>query len=77
MKSQMPRMKRYAYCSACGKRGYPERRIARAAAKELHDKRVSVYWCQHGGECWHVGHLWAAVVAGDLTRADIRAHHVL
>lgn len=56
-------------CPRCGKRQYPTRRAARKAARTIpSDGHLNAYRC---GRYWHLGHLPAAVIAGELSRADI------
>lgn len=58
-------------CPDCGKVRYLSRSIARKVAKNLNRRRpghLNAYRC---GSFWHVGHLPSAVIAGDLSRAEI------
>ena len=57
----------------CGKRGYGCKAVAKKRARQHEGdtkERMRQYRCQSSG-LWHNGHLPAAVVRGDLTRADI------
>ncbi len=45
-------MSSYVTCEATGKRGWPSRKMAKAACRKVRN-RFRIYWCQ---EChhWHV-----------------------
>lgn len=74
MKTYEAQFLRNSFCRNCGKRGYYERRAAKQAMKRMNESGLSVYWCRHGGDVWHIGHLWPEVRAGEMDRSDIRAH---
>lgn len=59
-----------AICATCGKRSFETRSAARSAAHAdgITGQRMNAYRC---GDLWHLGHLPAAVKAGNATRADI------
>lgn len=51
-------------CFECdGKRTYPSRRVAKAAAKTTPGRHMSAYQCAHGWG-WHLGHLPKTVRRG-------------
>lgn len=61
----------FGTCADCGKRCYPTKADAKAAARQLvHRKggRLSVYQC---GSYWHFGHLPTQIRRGDATRDDL------
>lgn len=45
-------------CDPCGKRTYPNRRVARRARRVLypHEHYMSAYRCPRDGSLWHLGH---------------------
>lgn len=56
-------------CPRCGKREWPTRKDAKAAARRFFPgERLSVYRC---GDVWHLGHLPTAVRRGHITRDEI------
>lgn len=62
-----------ARCADCGKIRFLTRKAAKHAAKNLNRRRpghLNAYQC---GEFWHIGHLPAAVIAGNRTRAELDA----
>lgn len=62
---------RWIRCPDCGKRGWVEKKAAKAVDRRLHDPRMSVYRCPYNYTYWHVGTLPAPVVAGDIPRSEI------
>lgn len=61
------------YCDEHGKLLWPDRKTARAVARNHYETRKSVYRCSINSQFFHVGGLWAEVKHGDLSRADMRA----
>lgn len=63
---------RLHHCQRCGKWCYPSRTAAKAAARMLHPgDHMSAYWCPVDGRYAHFGHLPAAVITGEIERAEI------
>lgn len=58
-------------CAACGKRGYPSKRAAKALKRHHADRDLSIYRC---GDYWHVGHLAPRVKAGKESRTSLYSH---
>lgn len=73
-----PLSDRYGYipgghpCPTCGKRSWLTRADAKKVARRMHDTHLNVYRC---GDAWHLGHLPAPVIRGDLNRSDITPPH--
>jgi hypothetical protein len=61
-----------AYCDTHGKLLWPDRKTARAVAREHHDDRKSVYHCSvpEFSHLFHVGHLAPEVKRGTVSRSD-------
>lgn len=61
------------WCEAHGKLLYTTRKLAKFAAKRLHDKGMSEYACEahEGSGLWHIGHLPISVRNGTITRQSI------
>ena len=60
-----------ARCATCGKRCYPTKADAKAAARQLPRRKgghLSVYPC---GPYWHFGHLPKTIRTGDAGRDDL------
>lgn len=56
---------------ACGKVGYLCRRDAKHIARQLGHRGLSTYRCPDSGY-WHLGHLPKRVIAGEMSRDEIR-----
>lgn len=60
------------WCRTHGKNLYRSRRAARRAARRFHPgDHLSSYPCDEHSARWHIGHLPAAVTAGEQARSDI------
>jgi hypothetical protein len=59
-------------CATTGKRSYSTRKAARRSERQQRAAKghMSTYQCECGW--WHLGHLPAEVVAGHVTRDEIR-----
>lgn len=60
-------------CETCGKRLYRSRGRAKTAIRNMHDPGMREYRCEllNG---WHIGHLPAAVIAGERTIRPLTEH---
>lgn len=56
-------------CADCDKRVYPSSKTARAIAKRIPGRHMNTYRCPVGNG-WHLGHLPAVVVHGDLDKDE-------
>lgn len=61
----------WATCTHCGKRTYATGKLAKRAAKLLHDTHRDAYPCE-SGTGWHIGRIPTAVLRGDFTRSEWR-----
>ena len=61
-----------AFCEVHGKLLWPDRKSARAVARQHHEDRKSVYPCSVPGfgHLFHVGHLAPEVKRGEMSRAE-------
>ena len=58
-------------CPETGKRMYANRKLARRAARLMHDPTLAAYSCPHapeGAPHHHVGHLLGSIVRGSKAR---------
>jgi len=61
-------------CGPCGgKRRYPNRRTAQAAAKQTPGAHMTAYRCPHWPGWWHLGHMPRSVVRGREAKASFQA----
>jgi hypothetical protein len=58
-----------AFCELHQKLLWPDRKTARAVARQHHDDRKSVYHCSVQPHLFHVGHLAPEVKHGEMSRA--------
>lgn len=70
--SKLPFVQPYVgTCAGCGKRCFPSRKSARAAARRTSPgTRRNAYQCEFSG-MWHFGRLPEATVRGELGRDEI------
>lgn len=59
----------WSTCMACGKRTYANAKMAKRAARQLHDTHRDAYPCESGSG-WHIGQLPQAVLRGETTRSE-------
>lgn len=60
-----------AHCR-CGKQGYHSRQSAKAARQRLnYPSEQRVYRCKVMPDYWHIGELYASVIAGERTRDEV------
>lgn len=58
-------------CEIHGKRSYPSRRLAKAAARDMRTPGLREYPCAVTPGYWHFGHLPQATVVGIKTAAEV------
>lgn len=59
------------FCARCEKAAFNDRKAAkRYARRQYPSERMQAYACRRGGVGWHVGHVAAEVVAGEVPRSQ-------
>lgn len=60
------------WCPKHEKKIYAERKLARRAIRQMHEKGMSAYPCDEVAGGWHVGHMPPEVLRGDKPRSILR-----